>query len=203
MRADGDVMGKQTTPVVHLKDGTRGSVERWQQVGSEAHALVRLDGGVRAWVPMSALVPQSDGVYALPLDRTHFDHTQTVIPVLAEEVAIGRRTVETGTVRLRKVVHEREEVVTPTVTREVVQVERVPVGRVLEGPVAPRQEGDTLVVPVFEERLVVEKRLVLVEELRITRRREDVAAAPQRVTLRREEVVVERETPGEKNTDHT
>ena len=33
----------------------------------------------------------------------------------------------------------------------------------------PRQDGDTLVISVVEERLVIEKRLFVVEELRITR----------------------------------
>jgi stress response protein YsnF len=48
-----------------------------------------------------------------------------------------------------------------------------------------------LVIPLLEEFLVVEKRLLLKEEVCITRRRVDTHA-PQRVTLRREDAVMER-----------
>ena len=74
---------------------------------------------------------------------------------------------------------------------EEVEVERVPVNRLVEGPVAVRQEGDTTIVPLVEEILVVEKRLMLKEELRITKRRVE-EHAPQRITLRTEEATVER-----------
>jgi len=67
------------------------------------------------------------------------------------------------------------------------------VDRVVAGPVPVRHEGDTMIVPVLEEVLVVEKRLVLKEELRVTRRRVETRE-PQTVTLRREDVVVERFT---------
>ena len=53
-----------------------------------------------------------------------------------------------------------------------------------------RSEEDTLIIPVLEEVLVVEKRLLLKEEVRITKREE--THTPQRVTLRREEAAVER-----------
>ena len=57
-----------------------------------------------------------------------------------------------------------------------------------------RQEGDTLIVPVLEEVLVVEKRLLLKEEVRITRTRTEVHS-PQAVTLRSEEAVIEEIAP--------
>ncbi|MFD1693079.1 DUF2382 domain-containing protein [Azotobacter chroococcum] len=54
-----------------------------------------------------------------------------------------------------------------------------------------RQEGDVTVIPVLEEVLVVEKRLVLKEELRVRRVvHEEPHSVP--VTLRREQVTVER-----------
>ena len=114
-----------------------------------------------------------------------------VVPVIAEEVQVGRRTVETGRVRVTKLVREQQEVVDqPTVT-EHVTVERVPVNRVVEQAPAPRQEGDTLILPVLEEVLVVERRLVLKEEVRITKRSTE-SRNPQTVTLRSEDVKVER-----------
>lgn len=187
-------MGQRNNAPVVLRDGARGAIEAWREDDGAALALVRVDGSA-VWVHADALTLQSDGSYALPVERAQLDGQATVIPVLAEELHVDRRVVETGTVRLRKVVHQRQEVVAPTVTREVIDVQRVPVDRIVEGPVAPRQEGDTLVVPVLEETLVVEKRLRLVEELRITVRREQQTAAPQSVTLRREEILVERDAP--------
>jgi uncharacterized protein (TIGR02271 family) len=99
--------------------------------------------------------------------------------------------VETGHVRIRKVVHEREETIDPPLLHDEVVVERIPVNRVVEAPIAVRSEDDTLVIPLLEEVLVVEKRLLLREEVRITKRRVETHR-PQRVTLRREEAVVER-----------
>ena len=57
-----------------------------------------------------------------------------------------------------------------------------------------RHEGDVMVVPVVQERLVTRTELVLVEEIRLTRRRE-VTQAEAKVVLRREHVVVERFDP--------
>jgi hypothetical protein len=58
--------------------------------------------------------------------------------------------------------------------RDDYSIERVKIGKFIPEPVSQRQEGDTLVLPVVEEVLVTEKRLMLREEIRITRRRETV-----------------------------
>jgi uncharacterized protein (TIGR02271 family) len=71
-----------------------------------------------------------------------------------------------------------------------VVIERVPINRVVEAPIVARSEEDTLIIPLLEEVLVVEKRLLLKEELRITKKRIETHL-PQRVTLRREEAIVE------------
>jgi uncharacterized protein (TIGR02271 family) len=110
-----------------------------------------------------------------------------VPPVVGEELRVG----ETGRVRVSKRVREREELVDEPLVREEYEVERVPVGVYVDEPVGPRQEGETLVVPVLEEVLVVEKRLRVREELRITRRQVE-GREQRRVTLRGEEISVER-----------
>jgi uncharacterized protein (TIGR02271 family) len=114
-----------------------------------------------------------------------------VVPVIEEALKVHTSPVETGRVRVRKIVHEREEVVDPPLMRDEVIIERVPINRVVEGPVSARTEADTLIIPLLEEVLVVEKRLLLKEEVRITTRRVETHR-PQRVTLRREEAAVER-----------
>jgi len=56
--------------------------------------------------------------------------------------------------------------------------------------VGPRREGDTLVIPVLEEMLIVEKRLVVKEEIRITTRRiQETEQA--RVLIREEHIELE------------
>jgi stress response protein YsnF len=67
----------------------------------------------------------------------------------------------------------------------------VPVNRVVEGPIPVRYEGDTMVVSVLEEVLVVGTRLLLKEEVHITTRRTETHR-PVPVTRRREDVAVER-----------
>jgi len=112
-----------------------------------------------------------------------------VLPVLEEQLEIRKVPVETGAVRVRKIVHEENRTVDLTLMQEEVSVTRVPVNKVVENTFQPRQEGDTLVIPIFEE--VVTRHLVLVEEVRITTRR-NPEASRQQVTLKREEAVVER-----------
>jgi uncharacterized protein (TIGR02271 family) len=116
-----------------------------------------------------------------------------VLPVIQETVDVHTTPVEKGRVRIRKMVHEREELVDPPLLRDDVVVERVPINHVVEGPIPVRSEGDTLIIPLFEEVLVVETRLLLKEEVHLTKRRVETHT-PQRVTLRREEAIVERVT---------
>lgn len=118
---------------------------------------------------------------------------QVVIPVIEEELRVGREIIETGKVRVSKKISEHEETVDEPILREQVSVERVQVNEYVDAPPEARQEGDTLIIPVLQEKLVVQKRLLLVEELHI---RKQVAETrePQTVTLRKEEVEVGRIT---------
>jgi uncharacterized protein (TIGR02271 family) len=114
-----------------------------------------------------------------------------VIPVIREEAVVQTRQVERGGVRVHKLVNEREEVIEQPILDEHVDVERIAIGRVVEAAPEVREEGDTLIIPVLEEMLVVEKRLVLKEEIRVTKRRTtDIEQA--RVVLREEQVEIER-----------
>jgi len=112
-----------------------------------------------------------------------------VLPVLEEQLDIRKVAVETGAVRVRKIVHEESRTVDMSLMQEEVSITRVPVNKVVEDKFHSRQEGDTLVIPIFKE--VVTRHLVLVEEVRITTRRTPETST-QEVTLKREEAVVER-----------
>lgn len=188
-------------PVI-TKDGVRGTLaEAMHAADDTTHVLVRLEDGRQLLAPRDALVLQADGRYYYlaarvgelarsGLEAGGEDGTIT-LPVVAEELDIQRRRYETGRVRISKRVHEREETVDEPLVSEQVDVRRVPIDRVVEHELEPRTEGDTLIIPVLEEMLVVTKQLVLREELHITMRRTEVHK-PQQITLRREELVVER-----------
>lgn len=117
-----------------------------------------------------------------------------VLPIAEESLAVGKRLEETGVVRVHKRTTERAETVRLDTAHETVSVERVPIDRIVDGPVEVRQEGDVTVVPVMEEVVVVEKRLILREEVRITRTRTTVPYE-ETVMLRREEAEIERVSP--------
>ena len=125
---------------------------------------------------------------------------EEVVPVIEETAVVRKERVVTETVRLRKRVHEDEEVLDVPVQTEAIEVERGPVGRWIDAPAEVRREGDTTVYPVVEEVLVAEKRLRLVEEVRVTRRQE-TRRVQERVELRREEVVVERDAAASNGAD--
>ena len=111
--------------------------------------------------------------------------------LLGEEVSFGKERVETGRVRVRVVTQEHEEAVDVPLTRERVEVERVAIGRDIEAIPPRRQEGDTLVVPVVEEVVVVRRKLVLKEEVRLKLVR-STEQHRENVILRRQEAVIER-----------
>jgi len=121
-------------------------------------------------------------------DRLEQD--REVIPVVEERAVVVKRKKLTGGLRVRTIVHEDEEVIDEPFWVEEIDIERVSVDRWVEEPASVRQEGEVTIIPVYEEVVVVEKRLRLVEEIRLTKRRV-ARSASQRVTLRREEAVVE------------
>jgi uncharacterized protein (TIGR02271 family) len=120
-------------------------------------------------------------------------HRTEVLPLVEEELRVEKRSLVTGKVRVRSVVEHVEEIARASLEDEQVEVTRVPIEREVQERPVVRQEGDVLIVPLLEEIMVVEKRLVLREELHIRRRvtREDVEVP---MTLRRERGVVERES---------
>jgi uncharacterized protein (TIGR02271 family) len=172
------------------------------------HVRVQLENGEQYLVPASVVIPQQDGSVYVPLRVAELvpvpreepaETIYAVVPVLAEDLEVQKRSVETGKVRITKVVHEREALVDEPLWREEVEVTRVPMQRVVEGPVPVREENDTTIISVVEEVLVVEKRWMLREEIHIRKQRVETHQ-PQRITLRSEEVQVERVLHADKDT---
>jgi uncharacterized protein (TIGR02271 family) len=172
----------------------------WPLDSSRAEVLIQFEGGASMLVPLETVARQDDGSYRLTLDSAMFERrgaggrvsgAPIVLPVTQEALEVHTTPVETGHVGIRKVVHEREETIDSPLLHDEVVVECIPVNRIVEGPIPVRSEEDSLVIPLLEEVFVVEKRLLLKEEVRITKRRVETHT-PHRVTLRREEAVVER-----------
>ena len=116
------------------------------------------------------------------------------IPVIEEQLEVDTRVVDTGRgVRIHKTVSERPVTVDERLARDEVEVRHVPVDRIVAPEDAPvtRYEGDTLVVPVLEEVLVVERRLRIKEELHITRIRHE-ERYHDTIVLKNEQVEIER-----------
>ena len=117
-----------------------------------------------------------------PVDRT--------LELREEELVPHKEMRDVGEAVVRTEVEELPGRVEVDALRQEVQVEHEPVGRVVSERVPPWEEEDSLVVPVYEEQLVVVKRLVLREQLRIRR----VSTTERRVfedTLRRDRAVIE------------
>ncbi len=125
---------------------------------------------------------------------THADEGEPVIPVIEEHARVARVRHETGAVRVR--LETVEEAMTLALDRveEQTQVERVPVGAVVDQRRDPWWQDETLVVPVYAERAVVERQLLLVEEIRLHRVSKRTTRQVE-VPLARQRAVVERLTP--------
>ena len=115
------------------------------------------------------------------------------IPVIEEQVHVGTRLVETGRVRLVKTVHQDEQAVDVPLMQEDILIERVPMDQVVDNVPPTRQEGDTTIYPVLKEEFVLQKRLRLIEEIRVTKQQVQTSQT-QTITLRREVIDIDRST---------
>lgn len=118
------------------------------------------------------------------------DKTESVaIPVVEEQLRVAYREVESDRVRVRTVTEERTETATGQLHHSDIEIDRVRVDREVHELPTIREEGDVVIVPIVEERLV--KRLFLVEEVRL-HRRVTTEAFEHPVTLRSQRAIVER-----------
>lgn len=186
----------QDAPVVR-EDGVSGKiVTATSSAGGSTLLVIQFDDGSRLAIAPSMLAAQPNGGYRLLLAASRLNlEDELVIPVVAEELAVSRRQVAQGVVRIHKRVETHEATLDAATASEEVAVERVPINTLVEGPSPQiREEDGVLIVPVLEEVLVVEKRLMLREEVRVTKHK-TTSNTPQTVTLRRETVEIERLAP--------
>src|SRR5262245_21653439 len=135
---------------VRDKDGVWGTVVPGSPPLSSnaAQVVVQTENGQQFLVSTALFVQQPDGTYALPLRLAELEHAGSepgvhqdetlVVPVLTEELDVQKQQVETGKVRITKVVHEHETVVDEPLWRDNVAISRLPMERVVEGPIPMR-----------------------------------------------------------------
>ena len=132
---------------------------------------------------------RSGGILDVPavLER---DDGEYRIPLIEERLSVSTREIDLGEIDVHKTVESVEETWYEPVIHEEVEVERVRVRRNVAAPEQPHEEGEWLVIPVMEEVIVVQKQLVVVEEIRI--RKQPVTEQQEiRETVRRERISVD------------
>jgi uncharacterized protein (TIGR02271 family) len=138
-------------------------------------------------------IPPKHGTVGTPLVAIERASDDDKLQLFAEELSVSKEMLETGRVRVSTHTHEREAFVDENLAHEHVEIDRIPVGRRVDAIPSVRQEGDTTIVPVVEEVLVVERHLVLKEEVHIKRVR-TTERHQEKVTLRHQEAVVTRQS---------
>lgn len=112
------------------------------------------------------------------------------IPVIEEQLRVEKKSVDKGGFRIVKKVDE-ETIVVPLTTRSTeYSFERVAVNRYVDKQPPVRYEGNTMILSVVEEEVVVQKRLRLVEELRVTTVEKE-KLGQEEVILRKERIKVD------------
>ena len=175
--------------------------------GNPVHQVVLMAAGHQVALPCSLLQRETAHVFRVPFtfaslleqpprdESVHLIAAEPhVIPVIQEEMQIGTRLVDTGRgMRIHKTVAETPHVIEQPLMQDDFTVEHVLHDQVIENAEIPkaRYEGQTLVIPVMEEVLVVQKQLRMKEEIRITRVQRQVSTT-QTVILKSEQVQVER-----------
>jgi stress response protein YsnF len=149
--------------------------------------------GTRAELDSTAARP-SGALRPIDVQRLQPDAVdERVLELVEEELVPHVELKQAGTVHIRI---EEEEVpgrVEFETTNEEVEVVHEPVGKPVSEKSEPWREGDDLIVPIYRERLVVTRQLVLEEQLRVRRHR---VTEKQLIEdrIKRERVVVD---PGE------
>ena len=123
----------------------------------------------------------------LPVGETHF-------PLYAEDLTVSKRQIPGDVVQVGTITRENECFVDETLNHERVQIDRIPIGRQVDAVPPVRQEGNTTILSVVEESIVIERRLILKEEVHI-RRLHGSERHQEAVILRKQEAAVTRIEP--------
>ena len=116
---------------------------------------------------------------------------EEVIALHSEDLVVAKRVVERSTVRVATVTRTYDRLVEEELTHRRVEIVHVPMGYFVDAVPSVREEGDLTIMPVVEEVVIVERRLLLKEEVHIRRIRQTEQHV-ETVALRRQEAVITR-----------
>lgn len=126
------------------------------------------------------------------LEEISLSGEKMIVPVLEEEVKITKKVIDTATVHLSKTVDESTETFEIPLSTEEIVVKRIPKNELVDiAPAASRYEGDVMIIPVLKEVVVTEKRIMLVEEIHVSKLKTEKTETVE-VVVRKEEVNVTR-----------
>ena len=158
--------------------------------------VLRLASGRSVVLPtellLAGLPQQRTSSATIAEDNASVGSREQVIALTEEQIHVGKQTITTGTVRLHRSTETFTDSVSLPVMRVGWEIERTPIGQLYSERPEIRQDGDTTVYPLVEERIVATREYFLVEELRVRR----VSTTTERtasVELKRDVLIVERE----------
>jgi uncharacterized protein (TIGR02271 family) len=140
----------------------------------EAVPVVEIENAVASPEPLH--IPVDDPAY-----RT--------LKLLAEELRVSKRTVESGGLRLERKTTTHLEPVDIELRHTSAVVDRVAINQPVDTVPTIRTEGDVVIVPVVEEKVEVIRRLILKEEVHI-RLDESASRYHDEVEVRKQDVEV-------------
>lgn len=185
------------------RHGNRANISSLYQKDGATIAVLAMEDGRSIDADLSEFERHEDSFFTpASLSRKKNDpslaqstlHEEMNIPVAKEEINIDKRSVDTGAgIRVTKHVLDHDEIVNVPHVTETLSVRHIEAGQIVAEDSLPqtRQEGDTYIIPVFEEVYVLEKRIRLKEEIHITRERKETKE-DQKINLRSEQVSIER-----------
>ena len=141
------------------------------------------------------VAPREDGTEAAA-------SSELVLPLHVEDVVVSRRQAVTATVRVATVTHEVDRLVREEIIQQRAEIERVAIGRIVEVAPPIREEGDVTIIPVVEEVVVTQRKLLLKEEIHVRRVR-TAEQHSETVVLRRQDVEITRTPVSQSNIKDT
>jgi uncharacterized protein (TIGR02271 family) len=112
-----------------------------------------------------------------------------VIPVLREEVEVDKRIVERGGVIIEKKTETEEISIDMPLLSDEINIEKISINQYIDSYPETKQDDQEIIIPVVKE--VIIKKLLLVEEIHITKNKTTVTKN-QKIKIKKDRVEITR-----------
>ncbi len=160
------------------------------EVGPAGEVVEMADDSEIAVVPAGGTLEAQSATFDTTLTDIVEDEGVIRVPLREERLEAQTIPTQLGSVLFRKRIEEVPSVEDVELHQDDVSVERVDSDELVDAREDPWYEGDTLVIPVYQEKIVTETKLMLRELLRV-KRKERIEHVMVEGTVRREVVDVE------------